>query len=71
MQIPLEADHPRGRPPGGRPSDHVTCGACWEATPMDGQTPEKTLPYPKLRLGAVKTNVNFASLSLSLNRSLT
>ena len=24
---------PVGRPPGGRPSGHVTCDACWEANP--------------------------------------
>ena len=45
---PLEAD-----PPGFRPPGHVTCDACWEATPSspwtEWQTLVKILPCPELR----------------------
>ena len=31
--FPLNADPPDADFPGGRPPGHVTCDACWEATP--------------------------------------
>ena len=55
-QRPLDRDAPLTETtPDRDPPGHVTCVACQDSDPpLDRQTPVKTLPWPKLRLRAVK-----------------
>ena len=49
------------------PPGHVTCDACWEAnpsTPIDRQTPVKTLPFSKLRLRVLKKHIGLNQTEL-------